>query len=52
LLSAGSDSPQLSAILISPSIAATPGTIAFRISHRSSSPGNSAAFVSDSPLRL
>jgi hypothetical protein len=52
LLSADSDSLRLSANLISPSIAATPGTIAFRISDRSSSPGNSAAFVSDSPLRL
>jgi len=52
LHSAHSDSLRLSATLISPSISTTPSAIAFRISDRSSSPGNSSAFVSNSPLRL
>jgi hypothetical protein len=52
LLSADSESLRLSATLISPSISITPSTIAFRISDRSSSPGHSSAFVSNSPLRL
>ena len=52
LLSTDSDSHSLSAILNSPSISETSSMIAFRISHRSSSPGDSASFFLNSPLRL
>jgi hypothetical protein len=52
LLGADSDSLRLSANLIPPTISATSSTIAFRISDRSSSPGNSITYASNSPLRL
>jgi hypothetical protein len=52
LLSADSDSLRLSAIMSSPSISNASSTIEFRISDRSSSPGDSVSFVSNPPLRL
>jgi hypothetical protein len=52
LLSAGTDSHWLSAILNAPSISETSITIAFRGSNRSSSPADSASFLSNPPLRL
>jgi hypothetical protein len=52
LLSADSESQWLSAILNPPSISEAPGLIAFRISNRGSSPGDSTSFLSNFPLLL
>ena len=52
LLTADSDSHSLTAIPNSPSSSVDSDQIAFRISNRGSSPGDSASFVSTPPLRL
>ena len=52
LLTTDSDSHALSAIPNSPSFSVDSDQIAFRISDRSSSPGDSSSFVSTLPLRL
>ena len=51
-LSASSDSPAYSAILNSPSASGASALIAFRITDRSSSPGDYSTFASNPPLRL
>jgi len=52
LVSPNSDSPGHSAILNSPSSSGASALIAFRITHRSSSPGDYSTSPSNPPLRL
>jgi hypothetical protein len=52
LLSADSDSHWLSTILNSPSVSKASVLIAFRISNRGSSPGDSASLLLNAPLRF